>query len=36
MFLNKGKHIFKISHAMNSNPVVLVVDIGLIVKKTSK
>ncbi len=36
MFLNKGKHIFKISHAMNSNPVILVVDVGLIVKKSSK
>ena len=35
-YLNKGKHIFKISHAMNSNPVILVVDVGLIIKESSK
>lgn len=34
--LKKGKYIFKISHTMNSNPVILLVDIGLIVRKTSK
>lgn len=32
--LKKGKYIFKISHAMNSNPVILVIDIGLIVRKS--
>lgn len=36
MYLNKGNHIFKISHAMNSNPVILVVDVGLIIKESSK
>ena len=33
VFLKKGKYIFKISHAMNHNPVVLVIDAGLIVRK---
>lgn len=36
MFLKKGKHIFKVSHAMNYNPVILLVDIGLVVKKSSE
>ncbi len=34
-FLKKGTYTLKISHAMNSNPVILVIDIGLIVKKHS-
>lgn len=32
--LAKGKYTFKISHAMNSNPVILVIDVGLIVRKS--
>ncbi|MCF6366567.1 MAG: gliding motility lipoprotein GldH [Bacteroidales bacterium] len=32
--LEKGKYVFEISHTMNSNPVVLVIDIGLIVRQT--
>jgi len=32
-FLMKGKYIFKISHKMNNNPVILVIDVGLIVRK---
>jgi len=32
-FLKKGKYIFKISHKMNNNPVILVIDVGLIVRK---
>ncbi len=33
VFLKKGKYIFKIRHTMNNNPVILVIDIGLIVRK---
>jgi len=33
-FLKKGNYVFRISHAMNSNPVILVIDIGLIVRKS--
>jgi len=36
MFLEKGKYTFKISHNMNTNPVILVIDIGLIVRNSSK
>lgn len=32
-FLKKGKYSFKIKHNMNNNPVILVIDIGLIVRK---
>ncbi|NPA45395.1 MAG: gliding motility lipoprotein GldH [Chlorobi bacterium] len=32
VFLEKGKYTFKIAHYMNSNPVILVVDIGLIIR----
>ncbi len=32
-FLKKGKYIFKIKHIMNNNPVILVIDVGLIVRK---
>jgi gliding motility-associated lipoprotein GldH len=32
--LKKGKYTFKISHAMNSDPVILVIDIGLIIKES--
>ncbi len=35
-FLKKGKYIFKIRHNMNNNPVILVIDIGLIVRKHSE
>jgi len=35
MFLKKGKYTFKVSHAMNSNPVILVIDVGLIIRKSS-
>ncbi|NPA68290.1 MAG: gliding motility lipoprotein GldH [Chlorobi bacterium] len=33
VFLKKGKYTFKISHDMNHNPVILVIDVGLTVKK---
>lgn len=33
-YLNKGKYIFKISHAMNNDPVVLVIDVGLVIKQS--
>ncbi len=33
-YLNKGKYTFKISHAMNNDPVVLVIDVGLIIKQS--
>ncbi len=33
VFLKKGKYTFKIKHNMNHNPVILVIDVGLIVKK---
>ena len=33
MFMKRGKYTFKISHSMNSNPVILVVDVGLIIRK---
>ncbi len=32
-FLKRGKYTFKIKHIMNNNPVILVIDIGLIVRK---
>ena len=32
--LKKGKYTFKISHNMNSDPVILVIDIGLLVRKS--
>lgn len=32
--LIKGKYIFKISHIMNSDPVILVMDVGLLIKKS--
>ncbi len=32
--LKKGKYTFKISHKMNNDPVILVVDIGLIIRKS--
>ena len=32
--LKKGKYTFKISHNMNSDPVILVIDVGLLIKKT--
>ncbi len=32
--LKKGKYTFKISHTMNNNPVILVIDIGLIIRKS--
>jgi gliding motility-associated lipoprotein GldH len=32
--LQKGKYTFKISHIMNSDPVILVMDIGLTIKKS--
>ena len=31
--LKKGKYTFKISHIMNSDPVILVIDIGLKIRK---
>ncbi len=34
-FLEKGQHSFKISHLMSSDPVILVVDIGLKIKKAN-
>ena len=34
--LKKGKYVFKISHAMNHDPVILVIDVGLVVKKVEK
>ena len=32
-FLKKGKYIFGISHIMNNDPVILVIDVGLKIKK---
>ena len=34
--LKKGKYTFRIQHNMNHNPVILVIDIGLIVRKHVK
>jgi len=36
VFLKKGKYKFRIRHNMNHNPVILVIDIGLIVRKHEK
>jgi gliding motility-associated lipoprotein GldH len=33
-FMKKGKYKINIAHAMENDPVILVVDIGLIIKKT--
>ena len=32
--LKKGKYTFKISHIMNSDPVILVIDIGMVIRKS--
>lgn len=34
--LEKGKYTFKISHNMNSDPVILIIDIGLIIKSNQE
>ena len=34
--LKKGKYTFKISHKMNSDPVILIIDIGLIIKSNQE
>jgi len=35
-FLEKGDYTFKISHGMNNNPVILVIDVGLVVRQHKK
>lgn len=35
-FLKKGDYTFKINHGMNNNPVILVIDVGLIVRQYKK
>jgi len=34
--LKKGEYTFKISHNMNNDPVILVIDVGLIVKESEQ
>lgn len=34
--LKKGKYTFKINHNMNSDPVILVIDVGLLIKKSKQ
>lgn len=34
--LDAGKYTFEISHTMNNNPVVLVIDVGLVIRKSKQ